>query len=1092
MSFIDFLKRELCLFLEPIGSPNVLLALLADYRGDVPTGLDRNDGFISSIADLQGRLRVVSENIEALRTGSSDFSIDNFAEVFSGLDRLDGTSVDLPPNLHADLLDALLCYYFQTWHRTTYAVLSLAGILRISRQPDGEGLIKWSKFGDFLQDPAGTVLAEYRLATASPHEIATRLFPIIQMACEGFPILVWSGSVRPGSRFLRAELGYGGAIVELETTAGSNAVAFSLSDEETFTSTGGMPIVEIAARGAGRVVVEGERIDVMAPMSVSTSVRWNAEPRGSRVVIGRPERSRLESEEISLAARVDASTRGISAVIRASFRRGRVVLDRRDLDGFLQSVLSDVAVDVDATLIVDKTGFKFEGSGGLEVRLSRRIELTSNVWLNDCRLKVNTDDGLELRATTDPQIRLGPVICGVSSIGMSFGLAPAPGNGALGTIAVQLGFVPPSGANFSVYAAGVSGGGFLRYDKDAGRYLGALELTIFSVGIRAIGVVDSRLPGGVSGYSFLIVISADFTPIQLGLGFTLRGVGGLCGVQRSVVPQALQAGLRSGTLAPLLFARNPLERASELVTGLNTVFPPVRDRYVFGPLFRLGWGTPTMVTALIGVVIQFPAPLTFILLGTLHAALPSEDLATVVLNLDVVGLVEPDEERLSIDASLRDSRIVRIPLAGAFALRLSWGATPEFLVSLGGFHPRFRAPAGFPTLARLSLTINFSERARLLLEAYFALTSNTLQIGANAQLTARAVGAVFEGQLRFDALLTFSPFSFRIDFAAGLSIRYGSLRLLAIRVEGTIEGPTPWRISGRASISVLLFDVNVGFDVSFGSPDERRELSAAAPAPLTVLVAALQDARNWSPELPAGTERVVVLGSTGGADAPIFVDPVGGLVVRQKVVPLHHRISRFAETRLAAPFTAAVRSVALMVGESRIPIVAPKPVRDQFAPGQFEVLSDDARLTRPSFELMDAGVSLSSEVVRVGEVLPAPVEFTLFAIESDERDPEPRGMAALSESHLTFAMAHAGSLLARRAGAGLDSFKDGPGQAPKLHLAEERFFVGRATTWQAPTELSGEGDASQMFERRDAWEAMHPEDVAAFVVLSAFELRRSA
>ena len=63
------------------------------------------------------------------------------------------------------------------------------------------------------------------------------------------------------------------------------------------------------------------------------------------------------------------------------------------------------------------------------------------------------------------------------------------------------------------------------------------------VTVKAIGLITTKMPDGSPGFSLLIIISAEFTPIQLGFGFTLNGVGGLCGINRNFVTDAIQAGL---------------------------------------------------------------------------------------------------------------------------------------------------------------------------------------------------------------------------------------------------------------------------------------------------------------------------------------------------------------------------------------------------------------------------------------------------------------------------------------------------------------------------------------------------------------------
>ena len=93
------------------------------------------------------------------------------------------------------------------------------------------------------------------------------------------------------------------------------------------------------------------------------------------------------------------------------------------------------------------------------------------------------------------------------------------------------------------------------------------------------------------GFSLLLLISAEgFAPIQLGLGFTLTGVGGLLGVNRSVWVDALRSGIKNGTLGSILFPPDPIRNAAQIVSDMRNVFPAVKDRTVLGPMAVIGWG----------------------------------------------------------------------------------------------------------------------------------------------------------------------------------------------------------------------------------------------------------------------------------------------------------------------------------------------------------------------------------------------------------------------------------------------------------------------------------------------------------------------
>jgi hypothetical protein len=394
--------------------------------------------------------------------------------------------------------------------------------------------------------------------------------------------------------------------------------------------------------------------------------------------------------------------------------------------------------------------------------------------------------------------------------------------------------------------------------------------------------------------------------------------------------------VRDGSLTPLLFARDPVRQASQLVTGLQTVFPPTRDRYVFGPMFKLGWGTPTVVTVDLGIVIQFPSPVVIALIGTISARFPDPDHAIVKINIDIAGTLDTGEKTLAIDASLRDSKIGTCDLAGDMALRLRWGDRPDFAFAIGGFHKAFKPPAGFPELRRLSLSLHGAIH-RITLAAYFAITSNSLQLGARAELYAEALGFNVFGYVEFHALVIFDPFSFRIDFGAGLALRRGTSVIMSITVTGMLSGPGRWRVQGSASISILFFEISISFDAQFGEPAPQIQ-----PEVIDLwerkLLPAVRDLRNWTAALPVETGRVVSLASGAATRPPdprpdpwppLRLDPLGTLSFRQKEVPLGRRITKFGEKRVAAPTTFNLHAAQIGTADAR-----PSPVEDSFAPGQ--------------------------------------------------------------------------------------------------------------------------------------------------------------
>jgi hypothetical protein len=717
-------------------------------------------------------------------------------------------------------------------------------------------------------------------------------------------------------------------------------------------------------------------------------------------------------------------------------------------DGFLAQLVGELNLGADLELSADsRSGLRFKVSN---LRFAAGVSASASagplrVTLD---LSVNTAPSLQIGVVLGVALSLGPVAVQITGITLALRALP-PGSGSTAPFVLDAGLSPPTGISVRVDAGPVRGGGFITYDDALGRYSGALSLAIGDIALRAIGILDTRAPG-VTGYSFLVVISAEFTPIQLGFGFTLTGVGGLCGIQRAVSVTALQEGVRSGTLASLLFSRDPIGQATQLIAGLQRAFPPTADRYVFGPMFKLGWGTPTLITADLGVVLQLPSPIIIALLGTLSAKIPRPEGAVVEINLDILGVLDLGEKKLSIDASLRDSRIAAFTLTGDLALRYSWGAEPDFALSLGGFNPAFRPPAGFPTLRRLSLALGSGNNPRLSLSAYFALTSNSLQFGARAEVYAEALGFNILGYLEFHALFIFSPFSFRFDFAAGVALRRGTSVLMAVSVVGRLEGPRPWHVLGSASISILFFEVTVSFDETFGDPPERARIE---PVNLwDPLLAALRDLRNWSATLPSGTSRGVSTAADGEQPARVRLDPMSVLAVRQKVMPLDRRITKLGESPIEGPTRIRVGAVRVGCDTAGVggTLVQHEALNEPFAAAQYESLNDAQRLSRPSFEPMAAGAQAQGralaterpivhrprvETIRVGEIRSSVAQV-------------------LQRMHAQMAQVDSASVAALRT-SGAERYAPGFGAVPMMTLAPEQWALASTHDLRAPTGSTG-------------------------------------
>jgi hypothetical protein len=805
-------------------------------------------------------------------------------------------------------------------------------------------------------------------------------------------------------------------------------------------------------------------------------------------LVGETDGSRIEAREVRIAAAATftwsaAANKATGDVgFEASFRKARVVIAAAKSDAFLQRILPADGLTLDFDVDIGWTaarGFFFKGSASLELAVALN-QTVGPFRIDTLHLEIAPHaDGLVLAATVDGGGALGPVAAVVERIGVEVELAFGRGN--LGLVDLAVGFRFPRGLGLSIDAGPITGGGFLELDPANGRYAGVVALSLYGISIKAIGLLDTQLGPGQSGFSFLIIVTAEFSPIQLGFGFTLNGVGGLAGINRTILTDAIQAGLRTQALDRILFPADPVRDAPLIIGDLRTIFPPTPNRHAFGPMLLVGWGTPTLIEARIGIMLVVPEPILLAILGQITVALPDKNAAVVEIHADVLGVIDFAKKQFALDARLHDSHIAMFSVDGDMAMRVCWGDRPMFVLSVGGFNPHFRdVPAGFPDLKRLTIGYGAGEKVRLTVQTYLAVTSNSFQIGAHAELYVGVRSFNVYGWLGFDALIVFSPFSFTVDFVAGLALRRGTHTLFGITVRGTLSGPTPWRAQGEAHFSILFFDIGVHFNVTWG---ESRANALPSASPWDPLRLALLEPRNWSGSLPAGDVQVVSLSPPEGALAPVLVEPAGVLTFRQKVLPLNRTLTKFGEATPVGQTTFTVGDISVN-GRT----VESLPVADQFAPGQFEQLNDADKLSRPSFEAMDAGFSVGAGAIEIGAPFDVDIAFDTTIVDPLRREIVPPRRYGLAIG-VCLGLSRQSGLSARGVrGAGLAAFAPAGGRPRLAALSGERYVVATVDTLTRRDDVGG-GTKDETLSALARHLAAHPSERGTLQVVPASELR---
>ena len=920
-----------------------------------------------------------------------------------------------------DLLEWLILRYLWNYHLQVYNVAVLATLITpatettprpaildgdtVKRLPFQQARFRLDQLKLLLTDPSAALRAEYGtplLTVADANAMADKLFPRVLRVLRGFGVPVSYGFDPIHADLLGDSASFvdhalilytadmmmdaeaeAGLVISL-SSADRGDLGFVFNPFGTLTETwdiGDWNLeLDLTAQVEG-FAVGRHGFTLSADPSVATvggkfTATLAAPDQGPAYVVGSPGGTRLEigGAEFDLATTLSQTEQTLA--VSAAVSKSALVVQSADGDGFLRSILPADGLKAEFDLGIawsDKTGFSFHGAAGLDATLPVGISIGGVLTVPTIHLGLYVNDaGLQAEVSASVGLSIGPVQAVVDRMGVLANLGFPDDGGNLGFGDLNFAFKPPSGVGLAVDTAGVSGGGFLGFDLAHSEYSGLLQLQFNDLALQAFGLLTTQVAGG-AGYSLLALIDADFPPVQLGWGFTLDGVGGLLAVHRTASEDGLRAAVKAGKL-DFLFPKNPITNGPLILSELDSLFPTAPGRFLFGPMALIGWGTPTLLTAAIAVILELPEPIRIILLAKIEAKLPNPDAPLIHINMDAVGVLELTEGRLSLDASLYDSKVITYALSGDMALRAAWSGEREFVLAVGGCHPRFTPPPDLPVLKRVTIDMSSGSASKLRLAAYLAMTSNTVQFGAQLDVFVGVSGYGLSGHLGFDALLQLDPFHFDADISGSVALTAGGDDLMSVALDATLSGPAPWNIAGEFKIHVVFFDIGISFSETWGEDAPTVQTDTADVEAL--LTASLADPRNWFAPLPQDLSSLVAIRNIQDETA-VVAHPLARLEVHERVVPLGLAIARFGQ---AVPTGATSFTITqLQVGSASPGFDA---VEDDFAPAQFFNLSDTEKLARPSFERHDAGAAMRGDLVALGGAQDKTTDYESFYIDA--------------------------------------------------------------------------------------------------------------
>lgn len=226
------------------------------------------------------------------------------------------------------------------------------------------------------------------------------------------------------------------------------------------------------------------------------------------------------------------------------------------------------------------------------------------------------------------------------------------------------------------------------------------------------------------------------------------------------------------------------------------------------------------------LTVEFGTEFEIALLGMSTVQLPPAPAPAVALaQLELEAAFIPSEGLLSVGGQLTPQSHVLSPdchLTGGFAL-VTWFKGEhqgEFVVTLGGYSPRFDVPSYYPQVPRLGLNWQVTPQLAISGDLYFALTSSAVMAGGGMSAVWQSgdIRAWFD--VEADFLLVFEPFHYYISAGIHLGASF-KLDLLFTSVTVTIHlgvdveiwGP---EFAGKATIDLSI----ISFTITFGTTSQ--------------------------------------------------------------------------------------------------------------------------------------------------------------------------------------------------------------------------------------------------------------------------------
>ena len=340
----------------------------------------------------------------------------------------------------------------------------------------------------------------------------------------------------------------------------------------------------------------------------------------------------------------------------------------------------------------------------------------------------------------------------------------------------------------------------------------------------------------VDGYTSMFVYAFLDKPLGGPSFFFVTGLAAAFGYNRALKSPTRVEEVESFPLVSIAIGRHPVADTRDetsallaILSSLGNYLPPAPNKCFLA--LGVKFNSFKLIDSFALLVVTFGDEFLLKLLGLSKIVAPPTSSGKPPVAEVTIGLLAefiPGDGLLKVDGKIMPGSYVfdhACQLTGGFAF-YSWFSGPhsgDFVLSVGGYHPRFLVPAHYPSIERLALNWQVDPELSVKGTTYFALTPSAVMAGGvlEARLDQGNLQAWFD--LNADFLISWQPFYYDIAVSIEIGASYHTfLGTVSASLGAAVHiwGP---EFAGTANV----YFVFVSFDVSFGATGLQK------PPPLT-------------------------------------------------------------------------------------------------------------------------------------------------------------------------------------------------------------------------------------------------------------------